>query len=270
MIQYGEEYFFNNMYFFLKKNINDIDVYYSVGKNLSESRLNEDIMSIPKSSEKLLNLIFEKFQKSKKRFSKKQIQKILSKIKTDKNGEIDELVDFDGSLSNSKIPIHDPKMSPRKTMDQTVFSVAQPGNPVMRGYRVYWGESVQREEDMSKAFGWEETEDLPPKETIDTLEKMGVENPEERALEFGKVEKVNRKKLPDSDIRMIVKERKNKMKDVVEDILAKRHSDGDIKNKEIEVSEVLKKNIKSLVKMGEKENLGIADIIKMIKNSENE
>jgi hypothetical protein len=186
MIQYGEEYFFNNMYFFLKKNVDDIDVYYSAGRNLSESRRNEDTISIPTSSEKLLNLIFEKFQKSKKRFSKKQIQKILSKIKTDKSGEIDELVDFDGSLSNSKIPIHDPKMSPRKTMDQTVFSVAQPGNPVMRGYRVYWGESVQREEDMSKAFGWEETKDLSPKETIDTLKDMGVENPEERTLEQGK------------------------------------------------------------------------------------
>lgn len=80
-------------------------------------------------------------------------------------------------------------------MDQTVFSVAQPGNPVMRGYRVYWGESVQREEDLSKAFGWEETKDLSPKETIDTLEDMGVENPEERALEFGKVTKINKKKV---------------------------------------------------------------------------
>jgi hypothetical protein len=270
MIQYGEEYFFNNMYFFLKKNVDDIDVYYSAGRNLSESRRNEDTISIPTSSEKLLNLIFEKFQKSKKRFSKKQIQKILSKIKTDKSGEIDELVDFDGSLSNSKIPIHDPKMSPRKTMDQTVFSVAQPGNPVMRGYRVYWGESVQREEDMSKAFGWEETKDLSPKETIDTLKDMGVENPEERTLEQGKVPKLNRKKRRGSFIRMIVKERKNKMKDVVEDILAKRHSDGGIKNKEIEVSEVLKKNIKSLVKMAKQENLEMSDIIKMVKNSENE
>jgi hypothetical protein len=69
---------------------------------------------------------------------------------------------------------------------------------------------------------------------------------------------------------MIVKERKNKMKDVVEDILAKRHSDGGIKNKEIEVSEVLKKNIKSLVKMAKQENLEMSDIIKMVKNSENE
>jgi hypothetical protein len=179
-------------------------------------------------------------------------------------------VDFDGSLSNSKIPIHDPKMSPRKTMDQTVYAVAQPGNPVMRGYRVYWGESVQREEDMSKAFGWEETKDLSPKETVDTLEDMGVENPEERALEFGKVTKVDKKKLPGSDIRMIVKERKNKMKDVVEDILAKRHSSGDIKNKEVEVSAVLKKNLKSLISMAKKEGLEMSDIIKMVKNSDNE
>jgi hypothetical protein len=271
MIQYGEEYFFNNMYFFIKKNIDTIDVYYSNGKNLSESRRDEEIMSFPHTSEKNLKFIFEKIQKSKKRFSKKQIQKILSKIKPSKNGEIDELVDFDGSLSNSKIPIHDPKMSPRKTMDQTVYAVAQPGNPVMRGYRVYWGESVQREEDMSKAFGWEETKDLSPEKTIATLKDMGVENPEERAEEFGKVIKVNRnKKLPGSDIRMIVKERKNKMKDVVEDILAKRHSSGDIKNKEVEVSAVLKKNLKSLISMAKKEGLEMSDIIKMVKNSDNE
>jgi hypothetical protein len=60
------------------------------------------------------------------------------------------------------------------------------------------------------------------------------------------------------------------MKDVVEDILAKRHSSGDIKNKEVEVSAVLKKNLKSLISMAKKEGLEMSDIIKMVKNSDNE
>ena len=41
-------------------------------------------------------------------------------------------------------------------MDQTVASTRQTQDPLVRGYRVYYGESLNREIDMSKAFGWDE------------------------------------------------------------------------------------------------------------------
>ena len=94
--------------------------------------------------------------------------------------EIDELIDYDGSILNSKIPIHDPKMSPTKTMDQTIYSTSQPGNPFLRGYRVYYGESVMREEDLTGAFGYDVVSGDTYEDCVDKMTQMEVENPEER------------------------------------------------------------------------------------------
>ena len=59
-------------------------------------------------------------------------------------GEIDELVDFDGTMNSSKIPIIDPHVSPRKTTDQTVAATRTAQDPYALGFRRYVGE-----EDMS-------------------------------------------------------------------------------------------------------------------------
>ena len=206
MIEFGKEYYSENTYFFLKKRETRIDVYFSNGISLNEARNSDDVVSLPLSEEKNIKLVVEKIIKSKKKFSKKDLKKIITKISPEKE-EIDELIDFDGTLSNSKIPIHDPTLSPTKTMDQTVFSTRQAGNPLTRGYRVYYGESLQREEDMSKAFGYEETKDLPPDETIEVLADMGVEDPEGRALEFGKDPKFDKKKKKGADMRILTLER---------------------------------------------------------------
>ena len=125
MITFGREYFSNNTYFFLKKNENKIDVYYSVNETISEARELDELISLPLNSEKTLLTLVEKVMKSKKKFTKDDLKKLIDNIKPKKKDkeEIDELIDFDGTLLNSKIPIHDPKMSPRKTMDQTVFAV---------------------------------------------------------------------------------------------------------------------------------------------------
>ena len=88
-------------------------------------------------------------------------------------------------MANSKVPILDPKLHPTKTMDQTVPAARITNDPVTRGYRVYYGESVEEfaEEDMSKAFGYQETSGKTPVQTIKILDKMAVENPIERAEE---------------------------------------------------------------------------------------
>ena len=264
MIEFGKEYYSENTYFFLKKRENKIDVYYSNGNSLNEARNSDDVISLPLSEEKNIKLVVEKVLQSKKKFSKSDLKKIIKKISPEKE-EIDELIDFDGTLSNSKIPIHDPTLSPTKTMDQTVFSTRQAGNPLTRGYRVYYGESLQREEDMSKAFGYEETKDLPPDETIDVLADMGVEDPEGRALEFGKDPKFDKKKKKGSDMRILTLEREKMIK-VLEDILTKKSKDSDVQSKELKTSKIFMKNLKSLKKMGEKEGLSKTDIIKLMKD----
>ncbi len=82
---------------------------------------------------------------------------------------------------------------------------------------------------MSKAFGYEETKDLPPKKTVKKLKDMGVDNPVERAKEFGKDPKMNQDlKEPESDMRIRITEKekiqeiqKRKMETLVRNILNK-------------------------------------------------
>lgn len=266
MIDFSTEYYSDNTYFFLKKRTNTIDVYFSVANTLTEARAIDEIVTVPLIAETNLKRLVEKVMKSKKKFSKQDIRKLIDKItpKNKEKEEIDELIDFDGTLNNSKIPIHNPKLSPTKTMDQTVFSTTQAGNPLTRGYRVYYGESLQREEDMSKAFGYEETKDLPPDETIEVLADMGVEDPEGRAMEFGKDPKFDKKKKKGADMRILALEREKMIK-VLEDILTKKNKDSDVQSKEINASDLFKKNLKSLKKMAEKEGLSNSDIMKLMK-----
>ena len=277
MIEFGKEYYSDNTYFFLKKRRDSIDVYFSVAETISEARSIDELISIPLSSENNIKRLVEKVVKSKKKFSKSDIKKLISKLSSPKKGdsekeEIEELIDYDGSISNSKIPIHDPTLSPQRTMDQTVFATRQAGNPLTRGYRIYYGESVQREMDMSKAFGYEETKDLPPEETIDVLQDMGVENAEERASKFGKDPKFDKKKLKGSDMRIMVVEREKMLK-VLEDILTKKSQGSDIQKKTTsksieELPTVIKKNLKTLLKHLDSNGFSKNDLIKMLKNEQ--
>ena len=64
------------------------------------------------------------------------------------------------------------------------------------------------EEDLSKAFGYEETKDLSPKKTVKKLKSMGVDNAVERAKEFGKDPSLNQDlKKPDSEMRIRITEK---------------------------------------------------------------
>src|SRR6056300_756057 len=121
---------------------------------------------------------------------KKAIKNTVKK-KGKKKEEIDEFIDFDGTMTNSKIPILDPHLHPKKTTDQTVAMTRITQDPLLRGYRVYYGESTVKEEDMSDAFGYKETQFMDAEDTIKYLKKeLGLEpeNAEMRADEFGKSE----------------------------------------------------------------------------------
>jgi hypothetical protein len=179
-----------------------------------------------------------------------RVQKYLDKLvkikkpKTQKEvkSELEELVDGDGSMNSSRIPILDPRLFPKRTMDQTVVATTQPGGYLFRatrGGRTYYSEGEVKEEDMSAAFGYEETKDLPPKETIKVLKKMGVDNAVKRAKEFGKDPKINqgkRKKGSKMRIRLQEKDeldeaRKQEMQKLVREILIKKKKGKDLTNK---------------------------------------
>ena len=216
MLKLNEEYFDNNYYFLLKEKKDGGHLWFAVSNNLNEARKKDMYIKVPKNLIKKIQKHLDTLIKSKK-----------SKSTEDLNAELGEIVNSDGVMQSSKIPILDPRLHPRKTMDQTVVSTTQPGDFLARSYR--GGRTYMGEEDMSKAFGYEETKDLPPKKTVKKLKDMGVDNPVERAKEFGKDPKMNQDlKEPESDMRIRITEKekiqeiqKRKMETLVRNILNK-------------------------------------------------
>ena len=264
MIPTNTELYSSPYYIYMKDKGDHIDLYFSSEKTINEARSKDQMIKVPKDKVELVKKYLKKLEKSEKK-----------KSTSDMKNELEELVTLDGSMANSKIPILDPRLHPKKTMDQTVPAARITNDPISRGYRVYYGESIE-EEDLSKAFGYEETSGKTPVETIKILDKMGVDNPLERAEEFGKDPKLNKKKKKGADMRIRITEKekiseiqKNKMIKVVEDLLMKkRNSDSDLSKKQSdsEVSSVIKKNIKSLLKQAGKEGLSKKDLIKLLNN----
>ena len=171
-------------------------------------------------------------------------------------------------------------------MDQTVAAARITNDPISRGYRTYYGESVEDIEDMedsdmpriAKPFGWEETEDMDGAETFKYfVKKMGMEPDEakERTKQKGQDPTGNKDKkskyYKDKNFvtRATLSEiQKQKMIKVVEDILmGKKNSDNsEVGKKETKTSNILKKNISSLKKQAEKEGISISELLKMFKS----
>ena len=281
MIKYNTGYFGNNCYFYLKEGNENITLYYSTGETLNESKKDFEKKSFKKNDAKKVVDSLRKILKSKKKYSKDDIKNELTKKPS---GEIDELVDSDGTMLSSRIPNLNQTLTPHKTLDQTVAMSRQAGNPILRGYRVYYGESVEdsdnvmSEVDYSEAFGFEETEYMDYKNTVKTLKKMGVENPVERTKQFGKLPKQKVKK--DKKGRRVLKQRlvekdqideeqRQKMVKMVEDILTKKNkSDSDIISKSNPLSKILAKNLQSIKKIAEKEGISVSELIKILKSNE--
>ena len=265
MITIDKEFYSSPYYFFLRDKGKDYSLYFSAEKNLNEARKKDEMIIVPKDKVKQVKDYLEKLLNSKKNKSTKELK-----------GEIEELVNIDGAMSNSKIPILDPKLHPKKTMDQTVAAARITNDPIARGYRTYYGESIEEvsEEDLSKAFGYEETSGKTPIETIKIFDKMGVDNAVERADEFGKDPKLNKKKKKGSDMRIRITEKekieeiqKQKMLKVVEDILVgkKNSENSEVGKKEKnEIPSIIKKNINSIVNQMEKQGFSKKDLIKLL------
>ena len=268
MITIDKEFFSSPYYFFLRDKGKDFSLYLSVEPTLSEARKKDEMVKIPKSKVEDAKKYLEKLVKSKKKKTSKEVK-----------GEIEELVNSDGAMSNSKIPILDPRLHPKKTMDQTVSAARITNDPITRGYTTYYGESVEEvaEEDMSGAFGFEETKDLNGKETYkyfkDNLE-MEPEDAKERTKQQGKDPsgKRDKKSKYKNDKNFISRQilpeiQKEKAIKMVEDILmGKKNDDEDVKRKEVEVSKILRKNLKSVKRQADREGISIPNLVKILRS----
>jgi hypothetical protein len=206
----------------------------------------------------------------------------VSKSKEPKK-ELDELIDFDGTMNSSKIPFGlNPKLHPRKTMDQTIPSARITNDPLSRGFRAfgaYFSPSLN-EVNFEDAFGYEETKFMDAEDTIKYLEKelgMDVADAEDRTIEFGKKSEMDEKSPykddPNFVSRSVLKEReiqeeqRQKAIKMVEDILVRKSSkDNDVSDKEPKTSKILQRNIKSIKKLADKEGLTMSELLKLIKN----
>jgi hypothetical protein len=284
MIEYNKEYFSNNYYFLLKEGYDKISLFYSVAETLTESRKKDKKIVLNKKNEKNIKNLVDKFLKTNKKFTEKQINSKFKEL--DSEGEIEELVDADGTMLGSAIPFKSQYLTPKKTMDQTIAMSRATNDPVTRGYRVYYGESEEEQDNIvaevnyDEVFGWEETKDMDYNDTVDTLEDMGVDNAEERAEEMGKDPKLEKKKMKGSFIRQRLVEKepidevqKQKMIKMVEDILTKKSKkDGDVVKGSSEsnktIGSFLKRNLKSIKKLAEKEGISVDQLIKALKYDE--
>lgn len=278
MINFNTEYFGNNCYFYMKDRGDKISLYYNVAETLTESRKSDEKIEFDKKDEKKVKGLVSSAMKTKSKVSKKVLDRKLKGIKSKK--EIDELVDEDGSLLGSRIPYINKTLSPKKTTDQTVVMARTTNDSVTRGYRVYYGESeegtddVINEVDYSEAFGYEETKDMDYHDTVKTLKKMGVDNAVERAKQFGKLPKEEveggelRQRLSEKET---LEERQHRlMKKMVEDILTKKTKDSSDVIKNTGVSKILKKNLKAIKNIADKEGISINMLIKALKSSDDE
>ncbi len=277
MINIDNEFYSSPYYFLLRDKGNKYSLYFSVEGNLTEARKKDEVIHFDKKEGSKVKKHIKKITKEKKLKDTKSLKK-----------DLEELVNLDGALSNSKIPILDPKLHPRKTMDQTVAAASITNDPISRGYRTYYGESVEEskdqieEIDMSDAFGYEETKDLDGPETfeyyVDELD-MEEDDAKERTKQQGKDPsgKKDEKSPYKNDKNFITRAtlseiQRQKAIKMVEDMLAKKKSAdaGDVNDKESKKIEdlpsLIRKNVKSLIKQAEKHGLSKQDLIKIFKS----
>jgi hypothetical protein len=206
------------------------------------------------------------------------------------DGELGELVNPDGSVIGSSIPILNQRNLAKKTTDQTVRMTKANQFPFIR---VYYGESQEgqtplSEVDQSESFGFEETEDAPTYDVANKiLKKMDVEDPierDERLKRLGfdrKLDKqLKQEKRQGKCVNCFTKRRlseleKQKMEKMIDEIIiSKKSKDKEVVKKYKDedddniVSKILMRNIEAIKKLAEKENISIEKLIKHLRNSE--
>jgi hypothetical protein len=294
MIKLNQEYFNSPYYFYLKDKGSKINVYYSVSNTIVESRKNDDVVVIDKKDFEDIQKMISKILNSGKKLTKNQVHKLLDSksLSTQKpDGELGELVNPDGSLMGSSIPILNQRNLAKKTTDQTVRMTKANQFPFIR---VYYGEGEEvdgkllDEVDQSESFGFEETEDAPTYDVANKIfKKMGVEDPFERNERLERLgfdrkldkELKNEKKRGECKNcftkRRLSELEKQKMEKMIDEILlSKKSKDKDVVKKTKEtnddgvMSKLLIRNIEAIKKLADRENINIDKLVKHLKQGE--
>lgn len=295
MIKLNEEYFVNPYYFYCKDKGDKVAVYFSVANTLSESRKNDDVVVVDKEVFKEIQKVISKIINSGKKLTKQYVHKLLNSkaSSTEKpDSELGELVNPDGSIIGSSIPILNQRNLAKKTMDQTVRMSRSNQFPFIR---VYYGEGkevdgkILDEVDQSESFGFEETEDASTySQANKIMKKMGVEDPFERnqrlkRLGFDrkldkelKVQKKRGRCKKCFTKRRLSELQKEKMEKMIDEILiTKKSGDKGILKKEKEnkssdsaIEKILLRNIEAIKRLADKENVDIDKLIKHLKIGE--
>ena len=290
-MELNKEYLFGSYYFYLSETKDKINLYFSVSNTLSEARKKDEVVSFDKKNKKNLERFISKITKDKKIKSTSELKKHIE----DSKEELEEIVDSDGTFLNSKIPILNPKLSPKGTTDQEIVQNRQPGNPIWRSmFGRYWGESENKdgnivsEINLSGSFGHEETEDLNGPETFKVYKDVLGMDPDEAAERTKQQGKTPSKKKHKERLKLVPKkikddpnfidrmtlvekekieeERKQKVLKMVEDVVVgKKNSDKEISKSKTTISSILKKNLESIKKVAEKEGMSMDELIKILK-----
>jgi hypothetical protein len=223
MVKLNSEYFNSPYYFYLKDKGDKVAIYYSVSDTLTESRKNDNVIVVDKSIFEDMQKVIASILKSGKKLTKEYVHKLLdSKAKSVEkpDGELGELVNPDGSIIGSSIPILNQRNLAKKTMDQTVRMTKSTQFPFIRvyygenedkgnnivseedsmcdehispsgkkttmcpdddDYEMNYGKNAVNEVDQSESFGFEETEFAPTYDVANKiLKKLEVDDPIER------------------------------------------------------------------------------------------
>lgn len=295
MIKLNQEYFNSPYYFYLKDKGSKIHIYYSVSDTIVESRKNDDVIVVDKEVFEDIQKLISNILKSGKKLTRKQVHKLLdSKTMSSQkpDGELGELVNPDGSVVGSSIPILNQRNLAKKTMDQTVRMTKSNQFPFIR---VYYGENEDAvgntlsEVDQSESFGFEETEDAPTYDVANKiLKKMDVDDPierNERLKRFGFDKKLDKELKNQKEKgkckncftkRRLSELQKEKMEIMIDEILlSKKSKDKDVVKKTKEennddsiMSKILIRNIEAIKKLADKENINIDNLVKHLKRGE--
>lgn len=290
MIKLNEEYFVSPYYFYLKNMGNKIGVYYAVQNTITESRKNDDVIIVDKEVFKDIQKVISNILKSGKKLSKNYVHKLLSskaKSTNQPDGEIGELVNPDGSIIGSNIPMLNQRNLAKKTMDQTVRMSRTNQFPYVR---LYYGESQEEqntlsEVDQSESFGFEETDDAKTYDQANKiLKKMDVSDPierDERLKRFGFDKNLDRQlsvekkrgrcrncftkrrlaELAKQQMDEVIFSKKNKEKEIVK----KNNFE---KDEDSVMSKILIRNIEAIKRLANKEDISIEKLIKHLKQGE--
>jgi hypothetical protein len=291
MIKLNEEYFQSPYYFYLKDKGDKISVYFAVENTITESRKNDEVIVVDKEVFNDIQKVINSILKSGKKLSKKYVHNLLdskAKSKQQPDGEIGELVNPDGSMIGSSIPILNQRNLAKKTMDQTVRMSRANTWPFIR---VYYGESEESngeplvEIDQEGTFGNEETENLSTySQASQAMKELGVDDPierDERVKRLGfdpkldkelKIEKKRGRCKKCFTKRRLVELSKEKVDEI---LISKKNKDKDIVKKSKDekeddsvMSKLLIRNIEAIKRLADKENISIEKLVKHLKQGE--